>query len=200
MIYFLFLCPQHKQKQVETVGIYLSPSPSQEDPLITLLSSLSPLLLLPLLCLRQHRPTPMIWTVDLSVAILHRFCPYLVGFPHPLFFHWPSHIGRGQSYPLPPPPPLYSCSSPRKEKDIKTPTGTYVVPHERRIIVNPTRKNQRGIPENNLQESPIPGRSKLAPKESNSEVPEENFQQRSELAPKGINSRVSAGAFCACGV
>ena len=39
------------------------------------------------------------------------------------------------------------CSSPRKEKYSKYPTGKYVVPHKQIIRVNPNGRNQGGIPE-----------------------------------------------------
>ena len=43
------------------------------------------------------------------------------------------------------------CSSPRKDKYSKSPTGKYLVPHERIIRVNPNGGKQGGIPE---KESP----------------------------------------------
>ena len=52
------------------------------------------------------------------------------------------------------------CSSPRKEKNIKPPTGENVVPHERISRVNPIRVKQGGTPE---KESPVIANTKGDP-------------------------------------
>ena len=55
-------------------------------------------------------------------------------------------------------------SSPRNKNHSKTPTGKYVVPHDWRRIVNPNGEKQRGIPEKNLWEPPIPRKIRVGAK------------------------------------
>ena len=97
-----------------------------------------------------------------------------------------SHIGK-----------IKACSSPIKEKHSKTPTGRYLVPHERRSTVNTNGESKeeslRRI-SGNLQSQRI---YELAPKGSNSKVTAGQSQRRYKLAPKGINSEVPTGEFCA---
>ena len=107
------------------------------------------------------------------------------------------------------------CSSPRKEKNSKPPTGENIVPREQKIKVNPNGGKQGGIPEKespgiaNTKSDPNGRQTKLVPRRpwgnsnkypngSNSEAPakakrdprkgisfEFHAQVRSDRAPKG---------------
>ena len=87
-----------------------------------------------------------------------------------------------------------TCSSPRKEKYSKSPSGKYLVPHEQISRVNPNEGKQGGIPE---KESPGITNHKGDPSWRQTEIIprcwQEKLQQRSHLEPKGINSEVPEG-------
>ena len=53
---------------------------------------------------RKPRPPPPIRPVNISAAVLRRFCLYLAGGPPPLVFRRPLNLGHERLFPLLPPP------------------------------------------------------------------------------------------------
>ena len=85
---------------------------------------------------------------------------------------------------------VYLCSSPRKEKHIKTPKALC-----NSLKMDKHIKTERGEAKKNSREGisgnpQFQGRSYLAQKGINYEGPAGQFQRRYELAPKGINPEV----------
>ena len=83
-----------------------------------------------------------------------------------------------------------SCSSPRKENNIKPPTGENVVPHEQTIRVNPNERKQGGITEKeslgiaNPKGNPNRRHTELVPR-----CPQENFNEDPSRRQKEVIPR-----------
>ena len=83
------------------------------------------------------------------------------------------------------------CSSPRKEKNSKPPTGGNVFPCKETIKVNPNRGKQRGIPE---KESPGIANNQSDPNGRQTELVPRRPQKNSNMDPSGSNSEVRTKA------
>ena len=85
----------------------------------------------------------------------------------------------------------YEWSSPRKEKNIKSPTGEILVPRERTIKVNHNRGKQGGIPE---KEYPGIANPKGDPNKCQTELVPRRPRQNSKLISNGSNLKALAKA------
>ena len=84
-----------------------------------------------------------------------------------------------------------ACSSQRKEKNNKPPTGGNLVPRERTIKVNPNGRKQGGIPE---KESLGIANPKGDPNGRQTELVPRRPQENSNEDPTGSNSEAPAKA------
>ena len=96
---------------------------------------------------------------------------------------------RGFSYSLNCKPKNNKCSSPRKDKNNKPPTGENLVPCKRNIEVNPNGRKQGGI---NKKESPGIANPKSDPNRRKTKLVPRRPWGNSNKDPSGSNSEAPA--------